>query len=109
MKRPRGTSVADVESGFGMVPVIARCSRSVIEQTSSTLANGQSREWAALRRGGGCDLDHDVSILISFAEKPRGARPRSNVSMTIMRPPQHGHGCEGAVGSASSPSLTPPF
>ena len=25
-----------------------------------------------------------------------GARPRSNVSMTIMRPPQHGHGYEVA-------------
>jgi hypothetical protein len=31
-----------------------------------------------------------VSILISPSEEARGARPRSNVSMTIMRPLQHG-------------------
>src|ERR1700730_17933515 len=109
MKRSRGRSVADVKSRFGVAPVIARCLRSVIEQTPSTLVNNQAEEWAALRRGGGCDLDHDVSIQTSFAEKLRGARPNSNASMTIMRPPQHGQECEGEVGSTLPPSLMPLF
>jgi hypothetical protein len=36
-------------------------------------------------------LGHDVSILPG-AGCHRGSQPRANVSMTIMRPPQHGHG-----------------
>src|ERR1700682_1067799 len=39
--------------------------------------------------------DHDVSILITAVEvvgRGRGEAPRWNLSMTIMRPPQHGHG-----------------
>ena len=58
--------MADVKSRFGVAPVIARCSRSVIEPTPLALANSPSQEWAALRRGGGYDLDPDVSIQTSF-------------------------------------------
>jgi len=39
--------------------------------------------------------DHDVSILITIGDaagRQRGEPPRSKVSMTIMRPPQHGQG-----------------
>jgi hypothetical protein len=50
-------------------------------------------------------FDHEVSIRRSFSEKPRGARPRSNVSMTFIRPPHHGHRREGEVGSALSSSF----
>jgi hypothetical protein len=35
----------------------------------------------------------------------RGEAPRWNVSMMIMRPPQHGHGCESGVGSLASAPL----
>ena len=56
------------------------------------------------------DLDHDVSILITAAEvagRQRGEEPRRNLSMIIMRPPQHGHGCESGLGSlASAPQVT---
>jgi hypothetical protein len=52
MERSKGAFVAAVESRFGMAPVIAKSSRSVIAQTGSTLAKDQSQEWAALRRGG---------------------------------------------------------
>ena len=48
---------------------------------------------------------HDVSILITAVDaagRVRGEQPRSNVSMTIMRPRQHGHGCASGLGSASS-------
>ena len=54
------------------------------------------------------ELDHDVSILIMVGDAAgrwRGEQPRSNVSMTIMRPPQHGHGCESGLGSAASAQL----
>jgi hypothetical protein len=43
-----------------------------------------------------------VSILITLSGRVRGEQPRSKVSMTIMRPPQHGHGCEGVCGSLLS-------
>ena len=42
-----------------------------------------------------------MSILSSPSEKPREARPRSNVSMTIMRPP---HGWGGAGVAAPTPA-----
>ena len=51
------------------------------------------------------DRDHDVSILIptvDAAGPARGEEPRWNVSMTIMRPPQQGHGCESGLGSLAS-------
>src|SRR5882724_13629542 len=53
----------------------------------------------------GANRDHDVSILITFrdaAGRWRGEAPRSNVSMMTMRPPQHGHGYAGGVGSFAS-------
>jgi len=49
--------------------------------------------------------DHDVSILITVADaagRVRGEAPRWKVSMMIMRPPQHGHGCESGFGSLVS-------
>src|SRR5258705_7254901 len=51
------------------------------------------------------DLDHDVSILITAVDaagREGGEEARWNVSMTIMRPPQHGHGCESGSGLAGS-------
>ena len=54
------------------------------------------------------DLDHDVSILITAMEvagRERGEEPRWNLSMIIMRPPQHGHGCESGLGSSVSARL----
>src|SRR5258708_36686479 len=49
--------------------------------------------------------DHDVSILITAVDgagRKRGEEPRWNVSMMIMRPPQHGHGCESGLGSVAA-------
>ena len=43
------------------------------------------------------DGDHELSIGLGTGGRDRGVRPRSKVSMTIMRPPQHGHGCESAL------------
>jgi hypothetical protein len=51
------------------------------------------------------DFDHDVSILITAVDaagRVRGEEPRWNVSMMIMRPPQHGHGCESGLVSLVS-------
>jgi hypothetical protein len=50
---------------------------------------------------------HEVSILIAIIEavgRDRGAQPRSKVSMTIMRPPQHGQGrvSGGSLSSGAS-------
>jgi hypothetical protein len=47
------------------------------------------------------ERDHDVSILIATSGavgRYRGKQPRAKVSMTIIRPPQHGQGCESAFG-----------
>jgi hypothetical protein len=55
--------------------------------------------------------DHDVSILITATEvvgRERGEAPPWNVSMTIMRPPQHGHGCESDMGLSASVRLSSP-
>jgi hypothetical protein len=48
------------------------------------------------------DCDHDVSIRIATVGRYRGARPRSKISMMIMRPQQQGQGCERICGSLSS-------
>jgi len=43
-----------------------------------------------------------VSILITIGDaggRWRGEEPRANVSIMIMRPPQHGHGCASGFGS----------
>jgi hypothetical protein len=78
---------------FFAAAVFARGARCIIGRAPSARSNDQRQKRAELRRGGWRDLNYDVSILISPSEEARGARPRSNVSMTIMRPPQHGHGC----------------
>jgi hypothetical protein len=47
---------------------------------------------------------HDVSILIAAGGgegRCLGSQPRAKVSMTIMRPPQHGHGCGRTRGWSS--------
>jgi hypothetical protein len=49
-----------------------------------------------------------VSILITIGDAAgrwRGEEPRSNLSMMTMRPPQHGHGCAGGLGSLASAQL----
>src|ERR1017187_3324264 len=46
--------------------------------------------------------NHDVSILITAVDAAgrwRGEEPRWNLSMMIMRPPQHGHGRRSGSGS----------
>jgi hypothetical protein len=77
---------------FGAV-VFAVGARGVIGRAASALATDRQREGMVLRSGGRSDVDHEVSILSSPSEESREARPRSNVSTTIMRPPQLGHGC----------------
>ena len=51
MERSKGVFAADVESEFGVARLIARGSRSAIEQRPVTLANDQWQEQAALWRG----------------------------------------------------------
>ena len=107
--RSKGASLAAGGIRFWMPTAIVRGAQSIIEQSPSALASGQWREQAAARHDGRGDLDHDVSNLIWLSEESRGAPARSKVSMTIMRPPQHGHGREGAAGSVWLRSLTSPF
>jgi hypothetical protein len=52
------------------------------------------------------DDGHEVSILIGLIGCVRGEQPGSNVSMMIMRPPQHGHGCPSVGGSSASAALS---
>ena len=73
---------------FGLSLALIWGSDTALEKSLSALAKGQRRERAALSRGRRPDFDHEVSILIRLDEGP--ARP--NVSTTIIRPPQHGHG-----------------
>ena len=93
-------------AGHGMIflvaVVVGRSGRRIFERGPAARSNDQRQKRVALRRCGRRDRDHDVSILISPSEEPREARPRSNVSMTIMRPPQHGHGCARMRGSGRS-------
>src|SRR5262249_46192012 len=49
---------------------------------------------------------HDVSMLIGLDGWAVGVEPGSKIWMTIMRPPQHGHGSKDVGGSsARSPAL----
>src|ERR1051326_3584094 len=64
-----------------------RCA--VADRATASTANVFSES-----RGG-----HEVSILKRVAGLCRGAAPRSNTSMMIMRPPQHGQGCESGSSS----------
>ena len=93
-------------AGHGMIflvaVVVGRSGRRIFERGPAARSNDQRQKRVALRRCGRRDRDHDVSILISPSEEPREARPRSNVSMTIMRPPQHGQGCARMRGSGRS-------
>jgi hypothetical protein len=65
---------------------------------------GPARGWKRKRSGlrGGMRGDgHEVSILIRFGDGDRPGRAPSNVSMMIIRPPQHGHRRAGNGASAS--------
>ena len=73
---------------FGLSLALIWGSHSALQQGPSALAIGQRGEQTAVREEGQRNLDHEVSILIRLDEGP--ARP--NVSTTIIRPPQHGHG-----------------
>src|SRR5258708_35627909 len=62
--------------------------------------------WPAVRAGWrwgsySNERHHDVSIVIGLSRRVLGVEPRSNVSMMIMRPPQHGHGGECVSGSSA--------
>ena len=55
---------------------------------------------------------HEVSILmatIGAFGRYLGVVPRAKISMTIMRPPQHGHGLEGDAGSVASAAASSGF
>src|SRR5215472_5996364 len=52
-------------------------------------ARGEARRTAL--QGGKRGDDHEVSILIRLGDEDRAGRAPSNVSTTIIRPPQHGH------------------
>jgi len=47
-------------------------------------------------------------MAVDAAGRQRGEEPRWNVSMMIMRPPQHGHGRESGLGSLASAQLVSP-
>ena len=71
----------------------------------SEIDNKEARRGSS-RNGGDCA--HEVSILMAIigAARPVARRwPRSKVSMTIMRPPQHGQGVRSLSSSLASVSL----
>ena len=72
-----------------------RCA--VADRATASTANVFSES-----RGG-----HEVSILKRVAGLCRGAAPRSNTSMMIMRPPQHGQGCESGSSCQAADGLAP--
>ncbi len=82
-----------------VAPGVATASMDMADRGSAS----QGRNGMPRRTGSG----HDVSILIT-AGRLRGEAPRRNVSMTIMRPPQQGHGCESGLGSVASAQLSTP-
>ncbi len=84
---------------FFAAAVLGRLGQRTFGRTPAARSKGARQMRAPLGRCERRDLNHDVSILISPSEKPREARRRSKVSMTIMRPPQHGHGCARLRGS----------
>jgi hypothetical protein len=91
--------VESCSSGLGSVMGRHICASVVAAGPQPALGEAvtQSSRWS--------DLGHDVSILmvmIGPVGRCRGVEPRSKVSMMIMRPPQHGQGCEGVGGSLGS-------
>ena len=99
MERSEAVFCAGDEMMFFAVAVLGRAGRKVFGRTPAARSKGARQMRARLGRCERRDLNHDVSILISPSEKPREARPRSKVSITIIRPPQHGHGCVRTRGS----------
>ena len=73
-----------------------------LEDDRGTSSGGAGREPACAGRGAAAHRRaHDVSILITAIGgdgRCLGICPRSKTSMTIMRPPQHGHGRGNALG-----------
>ena len=68
------------------------------DRAPSLPAMDQQFEHTAVTIDAGAIRGHEVSILIVIGVvvgRYRGVEPRSNVSMIIMRPPQHGHGWGG--------------
>ena len=53
-------------------------------------------------RGGMRGVGHEVSILIRLGDGDRAGRGPSNVSTTIIRPPQHGQQRKDEAGLASA-------
>ena len=58
-----------------------------------------------LPRWVGSFLGRRSRALGAAAGRVRGEHPRWNLSMIIMRPPQHGHGCDSGLGSSVSARL----
>jgi len=82
----------------------------------SVAGRGLAAKANSIRASCSISRRHDVSILIGLDGRVLGVEPRSKISMTIMRPPQHGHGDEcvsgssalasASLGSSSGPSRT---
>src|SRR5438552_12942779 len=72
-----------------------------IRQSTTVADQGQAAEVISIRLGRAFDRCHEVSILMATVGRYRGARPRSKVSMMIIRPPQQGQGGESVCGSLS--------
>ena len=95
----QGVLSAGVGVMFFAAAVLGRVGLRTIGRAPAAQSNDPQQKRCELRRCGRRDFDHDVSILISKSEEARGARPRSNVSTMIRRPPQHGHGYARMRGS----------
>ena len=105
-RRRRACSVVSMW-GFGVGAALKADLRVWRGQRSCGPARGWKRKRSGLRGGMRGD-GHEVSILIRFSDGDRPGRAPSNVSMMIIRPPQHGHRRAGNGASASlsaSPGL----
>ena len=105
-RRRRACSVVSMW-GFGVGAALKADLRVWRGQRSRGPARGWKRKRSGLRGGMRGD-GHEVSILIRLGDGDRPGRAPSNVSMMIIRPPQHGHRRAGNGASASlsaSPGL----
>ena len=105
-RRRRACSVVSMW-GFGVGAALKADLRVWRGQRSCGPARGWKRKRSGLRGGMRGD-GHEVSILIRFSDGDRPGRAPWNVSMMIIRPPQHGHRRAGNGASASlsaSPGL----
>src|SRR5271155_1735544 len=88
LARPEGSVLGVFGAGVGDRMALSNKARPRRRMVSGA-------EQRTLGCGRRLDSDHDVSILIRPVEAERRAPARPNVSMTIMRPPQHGQGTKG--------------